>query len=498
MLKTSRSKTLRLRPSIQLLGILLLTILSTSQYVAAQATSKNKPLNVIFLLVDDLGWTDFGCFGSDLYQTPNIDRLASRGLRFTNGYAACTVCSPTRAAAMTGMYPGRLHVTDFITGGNNPKAKLRIPDWTQRLEHQHVSLAEAFQQAKYRTIHIGKWHLMPRGTPEMNDYLPQRHGFDVNIGGNEWGAPGSYFFPYSSRRRNVGVLPPGGKKGDYLTDRLTDEALKQLEANQENPFLLYFPYYNVHTPLQGKPELVAKYQARVKPTLKHQHAVYASMVQSVDESVGRIVKKLESLKIADRTMIVLTGDNGGLDRGGKPTDNAPLRAGKGSAYEGGVRVPLIVHWPGVTPVGHVSHQPVITCDFYPTFLEATGVAGNAAHNAGMDGISLVPLLKDPQHQLKRDALYWHYPHYHSGGATPHSAMRAGDWKLIEFFEDNRVELYHLKDDISESRNLAQEKPERAQQLRAQLQRWRRDVGAQLPTPNPNYDPQQSKRKPKRP
>jgi arylsulfatase A-like enzyme len=232
--------------------------------------------------------------------------------------------------------------------------------------------------------------------------------------------------------------------------------------------------------------------------MKHQHAVYASMIHSVDQSVGRIVKKLESLKIADRTLIVLTGDNGGLDRGGKPTDNAPLRAGKGSAYEGGVRVPLIVHWPGVTPVGQVSHQPVVTCDFYPTFLEASGVAGNAAHNAQVDGVSLVPLLKNPQHRLKRDALYWHYPHYHGGGATPHSAVRAGDWKLIEFFEEYRAELYNLKSDIGETRDLAKEQPKRAERLRAQLRRWRRDVGAQLPIPNPDYDPQRADSKPKRP
>lgn len=483
--------------------VLLLTVtgLVTTMATGLQAetkTSSNKPLNIVFLLVDDLGWTDFGCFGSDLYKTPNIDRLASRGLRFTNAYAACTVCSPTRAAAMTGMYPGRLHVTDFITGGKFPLSKLRIPDWTQRLEHRHTSIAEVFQAAKYRTIHIGKWHLMPRGTPEMNDYLPQRHGFDVNIGGNQWGAPGSYFFPYASRRREIGVLPPGGKQGDYLTDRLTDEALKQLDQHHEKPFFLYFPYYNVHTPLQGKADLVAHYKAQVRPTMKHQHAVYASMIHSVDESVGRIVKKLKSLKIADRTLIVLTGDNGGLDRGGKPTDNAPLRAGKGSAYEGGVRVPLIVFWPGVTPAGQVSAEPVITCDFYPTFLEASGLPGNAAHNAKVDGVSLLPLLKDPQHQLKRDALYWHYPHYHSGSATPHSAIRAGDWKLIEFFEDYHVELYNLKDDISETRDLAEEQPQRSQRLKAQLRQWRRDVGAQLPIPNPNYDPRRAGKKSPRP
>ena len=488
-------RTIRRQRLMLLTGTLLVLTLA-SPLAAETKDTTSQPLNIVFLLVDDLGWTDFGCFGSDLYKTPNIDRLAARGLRFTNGYAACTVCSPTRAAAMTGMYPGRLHVTDFITGGNRPFAKLRIPDWTQRLEHHHTSIAEVFQAAKYRTIHIGKWHLMPRGTPEMNDYLPQRHGFDVNIGGNQWGAPGSYFFPYASRRRTIGKLPPGGKQGDYLTDQLTDEALKQLDQHHEKPFFLYFPYYNVHTPLQGKADLVAHYKARVRPTMKHQHAVYASMIHSVDESVGRIVQKLESLKIAQRTLIVLTGDNGGLDRGGKPTDNAPLRAGKGSAYEGGVRVPLIVYWPGVTPVGQVSHEPVITCDFYPTFLEASGLSGNATHNKHVDGVSLVPLLKDPQQPLKREALYWHYPHYHSGSATPHSAVRAGNWKLIEFFEDNHVELYNLKDDIGETQDLAKEQPQRAQQLKAQLHQWRRDVGAQRPTPNPNYDPKRSANKAK--
>jgi arylsulfatase A len=473
--------------------VLVATVLSCG--VPAREAVKPEKLNFLILLADDLGWTDLGCYGSDLYETPNIDGLAAEGVRFTNGYAACTVCSPTRAAIMTGMYPGRTHVTDFIAGGVRPKAKLRVPEWTMQLDHHHTSLAEAMKAGGYRTAHVGKWHLMPRNEPDvMDDFLPEKHGFDINIGGNEWGAPGSYFHPYSSRTRKVGTLPPGGKEGDYLTDRLTDEALKLLDEFGDDPFFMYFAYYTVHTPIEAKEDDIARFQSKVKQDARHRDATYAAMTASLDRSVGRLRAKLAELGIADNTVIVFTGDNGGLDREGpdgrmgNPTENHPLRAGKGSAYEGGVRTPAIYYWPGVTRAGTISDEPVIAVDIYPTVLDIAGVEGSAEHNAKVDGVSLAPLLRDASASLDRETLFWHYPHYHAGGATPHSAIRDGDWRLVEFYEDSHVELYNLKNDVGEEHDLASENPQKADDLRQKLHAWRAEVQAQDPTPNPDYDP----------
>ncbi|MCG8583516.1 MAG: sulfatase [Pirellulales bacterium] len=473
-------------------------LLASSQASAANA----KRPNVIFLLVDDWGWTDGGCFGSDLYETPNIDRLVSQGMKFTDGYAACTVCSPTRAAVMTGKYPARLRVTDFIAGHARPKAKLKIPDWTKYLPHTEVTIAEALKSAGYSTIHLGKWHLTKPNPEEIAEGLPTKHGFDVNIGGGRWGLPGSYFHPFHrGRGRAVPFLPRDTKQGDYLTDILTREATKQIAKSKDAPFYMYFPYYNVHTPIQGKAAYVEKYRKKIaaadKP-LRHTNATYAAMVQSVDESVGRLMQELETHGIADNTVIFLTGDNGGLLR--NITRNTPLRAGKGSTYEGGVRVPTVVKWPGVTKPGSVSHEPVISPDYYPTILDMCGATGDAAHNKNVDGLSLTRVLKDSGAKLNRNAIYWHYPHYHPGGSTPYSAIRARDWKLIEFFEDNRAELYNLKDDIGEKNNLAKSNPQKAKELRDQLHAWRKSVGAQLPTPNPDHNPNaapKSKRKTKK-
>lgn len=467
---------------------LVATLWASGATLAAPATAPDgRPWNFIVLLVDDLGWTDVGYNGSDLHRTPNIDRLAASGVRFTNGYAACTVCSPTRAAMMTGQYPARLHVTDWITGHVRPNAKLRIPDWTMRLEHRHTTLAERFKAAGYHTAHIGKWHLAGSADPEPSLHYPTAHGFDINIGGNEWGQPASYFHPYrrpgNDTRTNVQPLPPGGKEGDYLTDRLTDEALSIIERWRDQPFFLHFAYYVVHTPLQGKPELVEQYKKLVKPDGRHRNPTYAAMMHSLDESVGRIAARLEALGIADRTVILFTGDNGGLTHtNGRPTnvtDNSPLRVGKGSAYEGGVRVPTFFVWPSVTKAGSVCDEPIITVDYAPTLLQIAGVEGG---EMVLDGVSLVPLLKDASATLGRQAIYWHYPHYHPGGATPYGAVRAGDWKLIEFDEDMRVELYNLRDDAGEQHDQAPAMPQRAEAMRAMLHRWRQQVGAQMPTP----------------
>lgn len=432
------------------------------------------PLNVIFVLVDDWGWTDAGCFGSDLYETPNIDRLARAGTKFTNAYAACTVCSPTRASVMTGKYPARLHVTDWIAGHRRPYAKLKVPDWTMYLDHGEVTVAEALKTAGYATCHIGKWHL------GGERYWPLLQGFDENYGGYFRGQPPSYFAPY-----RIPTLKEG-PDGEYLTDREAAEAVKFIEAHREERFFIYLPHYAVHTPIQGKADLTAKYRKKITEDSRHRHAMYAAMVESVDDAMGRIMKALEELEIADRTAIFLTGDNGGLLR---ITDNHPLRAGKGSSYEGGVRVPLIVKWPGVTRPGSVCAEPVITADYYPTILEMTGVGGDAEHNARVDGISLAAVLKDPGARLDRDALYWHYPHYHPGGATPYGAVRDRDWKLIEFYEDMHVELYNLREDLGETKDLAKTHPDRADALRRRLHAWRKEVGAQMPTANPDYDPE---------
>ena len=451
---------------------------SESQEPGAKSFQQRKP-NLILILADDLGWTDLGCTGSDLYLTPNLDRLAQQGLRFNSAYAACTVCSPTRAALMTGKYPARLHLTDWIPGEKHPKFKLKLPDWTQYLPKEEVTIATALKPAGYISASIGKWHLGP-----VQGHLPTDHGFDINIAGCSMGQPPTYFAPY--RIPTLADGPPG----EYLTDRETDEACRFIEDNKDRPFFLYLPHYCVHTPLQAKADLVKQYKEKVTPGMRHTNATYAAMIHSMDESTGRIMAKLDELKLTDNTVVIFTSDNGGLLRS---TSNKPLRAGKGSAYEGGVRVPLFIKWPGVTQAGSVCDEPVISMDLYPTLLEAAGGATaslpwNAEHNQNVDGRSLLPLLKDPALSLDRDAIFWHYPHYHGGGATPYSAIRCGDWRLIEFFEDDRVELYNLHDDIGEQQELAARLPEKAAELRKRIHDWRAVVNAQRPTPNPDYDP----------
>ena len=441
--------------------------------------------NVVFLLADDLGWTGLRCFGSDFYETPHLDQLAAGGMKFTDAYAACTVCSPTRASIMTGMYPARLHLTDFIAGQNRPWAKLRIPDWTKGLEHRYVTIAEALQDAGYTTAQVGKWHLAPRSgdagaKPQSGD--PAGHGFDIQVGKPRQAR--GYFLP-------KGFNTDGESRSDYLTDYLTDKAVEIIDRVKDKPFFLYFAYHTPHTPIQGRSDLVERFSKKVRPDALHKNPTYAAMVHSLDESVGRIVERLRRHGIEDRTVVIFTSDNGGLtQRYGKHdgfTENIPLRRGKGSAYEGGVRVPAIIRWPGVTKPGSVCGRPIISIDYYPTILEITGVKGDAKHNALVDGVSIVPLLKDPRAVIERN-LYWHYPHYHAGGDSPYSAVRTGWWRLIEFHEENGLALYDLKRDIGEKTNLADEMPEKTKELRNQLHAWRKRVGAQMPTPNPDYDP----------
>jgi arylsulfatase A len=464
-------------------GLAGVVLVGLAAWQPASAVAAEGPPNILLILVDDLGWTDLGCFGSRFYETPHIDRLASQGMKFTQAYSACTVCSPTRAAILTGKYPARLHLTDWIAGHVRPQAKLQVPDWTRHLPLEERNIARALKPGNYATASIGKWHL------GKEPFYPDQQGFDLNVGGCDKGQPPSYFSPYRIPTLTDG--PPG----EFLSDRLTTEAIKFMEQNQDRPFFVYLPHYAVHTPLMAKPEVLEKYQQKAQPAAPHTNAVYAGLIESVDDSVGRLLKKLDELKLAERTILIFTSDNGGLL---PVTSNVPLRAGKGSAYEGGVRVPLIVKWPGVTKPGSRCDTPVISVDYLPTMLEMAGVQADAPQV--VDGESLVPLLQQTG-GLTRDTLYWHYPHYHPGGATPYSAIRQGDFKLIEFFEDQHVELYNLQDDIGEQHDLAEKLPDQAQALRTKLAAWRSQVGAQLPTPNPDYDPNamtERKPQPKKP
>jgi arylsulfatase A-like enzyme len=443
------------------------------------ATTERRP-NVVFFLVDDLGWTDLGCYGSDFYRTPNIDKLAAAGMRFTQNYSACNACSPTRAALMTGMYPARTHLTDWIPGWSKQYGGFPLlpPNWTQHLEHQYTSLAEALRSTGYTTLHVGKWHLGGPGN------LPEDHGFDVNIGGSIRGAPRSYHFPYGGEAMKWRTnLSESQRVGRYLTDRLADEAVALIERTKDKPFFVYFSFYAVHAPVQGRPDLVEQYRRRPLGE-RHRNPEYAAMVEAVDEAVGRVRAQLERSGVADRTVIVFTSDNGGVCR--NTSSNAPLRGEKGQHWEGGTRVPAIVHWPGVTPPGAVCAEPVITMDYYPTILEMAGAPGNAAHNANVDGVSLVPLLKDPTASLGRDALYWHYPHYNPFVGIPYGAVRAGSYKLIEYYEDSHIELYDLVNDLGEERDLAASHPGIAARLKKLLHDHRDHIGAQMPVPNPEF------------
>ena len=472
---------------------------------AAEARAEARPPNILWIVIDDLGWRDLGCYGSDLYETPHVDRLARQGMRFTNAYSACTVCSPSRAALLTGKYPARLRVTDWIPGHERPNAKLQIPDWTKWLGLEETTLAELLAPAGYISGHVGKWHLGPKG------YWPTEQGFAVNIAGCDLGQPPSYYWPYTRANRRIPTLDlTPATEGQYLTDRLADEAVALIRRWKSQPFFLYLPTYQVHMPLEPKEAYVARYAQRIRPGMQHTNPRYAAMVQSMDELVGKVLDALEEHGLARNTLVFFTSDNGGLShldgvkRG--PTDNSPLRLGKGSSYEGGVRVPLIVRWPGVTPPGSVCHEPVMGIDLFPTVAEVVGTlsaslaspgepraGGPAKKRSGeapglselqVDGVSLVPVLRDPKARLAREALFWHYPHYHPGGATPYGAVRAGPWKLIEFYEDMHVELYNLAEDIGEQRDLAVQKADLAASLRDKLHRWRQGVGAQMPSARP--------------
>lgn len=474
-----------MRINVALLAMILL--LAPWRVTASEATAHP---NIVFILADDLGWKDLGCYGSTFYETPNLDKLAAEGIKFTRAYAACCVCSPTRASIMTGKYPARLGLTDWLPG-QQPRRyqKLLRPPLPDHLPLEEFTIAEAMKQGGYATCFIGKWHLGGEG------FEPQNQGFDINIGGCGLGHPPSYFSPYK-----IPTLPDG-PNGEYLTDRLTEEAVKFIERSRDKPFFLYLPHYAVHNPQQAKAEMIEKYKQKAAKLKKsgpefiedsgrrvrqvQDQPIYGAMVQSLDEGVGRVLAKLEELGLSKNTIVIFTSDNGGLATSeGTPTSNIPLRCGKGWPYEGGVREPLIVRWPGVTHPGSTTDAPMISNDYYPTLLKMCGLPPQPKQ--ALDGVNIVPLIKGES--MPQRPLFWHYPHYSNQGGPPSGTLMLGDYKLIEWFEDMHCELYNVRDDIGEKNDLAAKMPEKVVAMRQQLHDWRQSVGAKMPTPNPNYDP----------
>ena len=451
---------------------------------AASTLAADRP-NVVFFFIDDLGWTDLGFMYEHLgrtdrfYESPNIDRLASESLMFTNAYANAPNCAPSRACLMSGQYTPRhgIYTVGDPRRGNHKHRRLEPIENKTVLDASFVTIAEALQAAGYRTAAMGKWHLGKD---------PTTQGFGTNVAGREWGSPsgGGYHSPLSYPNL---VVP---EEGVYLTDAITDRAVEFIDKNRARPFFLYLTHYAVHTPIQSKTSLTKKYRAKT-PTAHHDNAKYAGMIESVDDSVGRVLAKLRELKIDDNTIVLFFSDNGGHIGA---TSNHPLRGAKGMLYEGGIREPLLVKWPGVTKAGTKCEEPVIGIDLYPTLLEMTETDRPAT--VKLDGLSIAPLLRNTTAQLNREAIFWHFPAYLQGKGdpgggpfrtTPAGAIRMGDWKLIEWFETGRLELYNLRTDIGESKNLAKESPEQLKKLHEKLKAWRQDVGAPIPTkPNPRY------------
>ena len=430
-----------------------------------QLNSGEKP-NIIFILADDLGWAELGCYGNKFNETPNLDKLASQGIRFTEAYAAAPVCSPYRAALMTGQYPARIGITDYLR-----------PNDAKHLPTDYVTIAEMLRQAGYTTGIIGKWHLTGYANHGAREVSPNLQGFDeVIVSENRGIGGGSYFHPYHFNREIEKRLP--GK--EYLVDRCNLEAVEFITRHKDSPFFLYLSHYAVHTRLLGKDELVAKYENKPgagkgnRARLNNPHL--AAQLESIDEGLGMIMDKLDELGIADNTVLIFTGDNGGEDR---VTSNAPLRAGKSTLYEGGIREPLIVRWPKVIKPNGLCNKPTSNIDFYPTFLKISGCRAQQFQH--IDGVSILPLLINPKAELARDTFYWHYPleKPHFLGGRSAGAIRQGNFKLIEFFDTGQVELYNLADDISEQHNLASELPEKATELQKLLAKWRTEVGAKI-------------------
>lgn len=431
---------------------------------AQPAPAATRP-NIVFILMDDLGYADLGCYGSTFHETPHLDRLAASGVRFTQAYAACPVCSPTRASIMTGKYPARLKLTNFLKGVRSPEdSPVLTAPYADQLALEEVTLAEALREAGYATAHLGKWHLGGEG------FLPMDQGFDLD---------------YS-----------GAPNDAYVGDRLTERACQFIEENRDRPFFIHLCHHAVHIPLRTKPEKLAKYEAKLESDPpgpgKQNNPHYAAMLEAADDNVGLLLEALDRAGVADNTLVIFFSDNGGLSVEEGPltpaTTNAPLRNGKGYLHEGGIRVPFLARWPGVIEAGTTCAVPVCSIDFMPTLC---GLAGTSPEDAGardIDGIDIAPLLRDPAASLEREALYWHYPHFANQGGRPGGAIRSGDWKLIENYEKGDLELYNLREDLGETRNRAEELPDRARKLHDRFRAWCREVDATMPPPNPAYQP----------
>ncbi|CAN5458992.1 sulfatase [soil metagenome] len=458
-----------------------------------------KPANIVMILIDDLGARDLGCFGSTFYETPSLDRLARQGMSFDRAYASCPVCSPTRASILTGKYPARVGITQWI-GGNNAGRLLDVP-YLHYLPLEEQSLATALRQGGYQTWHVGKWHLGDAA------FFPEHHGFDVNIGGCHWGSPKKgHFSPWQ-----IPTLPDA-EPGKYLADEITDQAIRLLNnRDRSRPFFLNLWHYAVHTPIQAPAELVEKYRRKaaelgldqIDPLVKGElmsfitdhprhvirrmfqsDPVYAAMIENLDTNVGRLLDALAAEGLAENTVVVFTSDNGGVATAeGSPTCNLPLAEGKGWAEEGGNRVCQLMRWPGRVGAGTRCATPVTSTDFYPTFLDAAGLPPRPEQH--VDGVSLVPLLDG--NSIDREAIFWHYPHYSNQGNSPSSWVISGDWKLIEYFEDGRLELFNLQADPSEARECGLAHPDVRSRLHRLLANWRSEVEAKIPAPNPDYE-----------
>ena len=452
---------------------------------------KGSP-SYVLILVDDLGYMDIGTYNpKSFYETPNVDRLAKSGMKFTDGYAANPVCSPTRFGIQTGRYPSRKDATNFFSGRRG--GLFNSAPLHSRMDLEEVTIAEALKKKGYATFFAGKWHLGP-----SEEFWPAKQGYDVNAGGFSKGGPyggKKYFSPYGNPRLS------DGPDGEHLPDRLASETCAFIEKNKGKPFFAMLSFYSVHTPLIGRPDLVAKYKKKAasingaefgdeemtwpkngktrKVRILQKHAVYAAMVEAMDLAVGKVLDKLESLGLDDDVVVAFTSDNGGLSTSeGSPTSNLPLRGGKGWVYEGGIREPFIVRWPGVTKAGSVNAEPVMSTDFFPTFVKA---AGSKPSGAGpIDGVDLMPSLKGGT--LERDALYWHYPHYSNQGGFPGGAIRMGKWKMIERYEDGSAHLYDLSEDVSERTDLSKVHPEQVAKMRKKLHQWYKEVDAKFLQP----------------
>ena len=454
--------------------------------LSATSGEESKPPNIVVIVVDDLGYMDIGANNPNcFYETPHIDAFAQSAMRFTDGYASNPVCSPTRYSLMTGKYPTQVDATNFFSGKRG--GKFNPAPLNDKMPLEEVTLAQALKKKGYATFFAGKWHLGP-----TEKFFPQNRGFDINIGGGHNGGPytgGKYFAPFKNPQ-----IQEESPKGEHLPTRLARETASFIQENKDTPFLAYLSFYSVHTPLMGREDLVKKYQEKAatitgeefgteeqvigkkprKVRILQKHAVYGAMMEAMDEAVGTVLQQLDDSNVAENTIVIFTSDNGGLSTSeGLPTSNLPLRGGKGWIYEGGIRVPWIVRYPGVTQAGTTSTDPICSIDLFPTLAQAAG----AEMSAKIDGINLTPALKGGS--LERQSLFWHYPHYSNQGGIPGGAIRQGDFKLVERYEDGRVHLYNLKDDIGEQTDISADHPELVTDMREQLHSWYEKVDAKF-------------------